>query len=129
LYQSWKKLIHSDDWPLVVKAVKHAHETGTISAEFRVVWPDGSIHWLAANGQMFMDAVGQPYRMVGFTADVTPRKLAEEALRRSEAYLAEAQGLSLTGSFGWSVPDGRSSGQMKPFASPDAIRRQSQPWN
>jgi transcriptional regulator with GAF, ATPase, and Fis domain len=55
---------------------------------------------------MFMDSVGQPYRMVGFTGDITPRKLAEEALRRSEAYLTGAQGLSLTGSFGWSVPDG-----------------------
>jgi PAS domain S-box-containing protein len=105
-YESWKELIHPDDWPLIVKALKRSHESGDISAEFRVVWPDGSVHWLAANGQMFMDAAGQPYRMVGFTGDVTPRKLAEEALRRSEAYLAEAQGLSLTGSFGWSVPDG-----------------------
>jgi PAS domain S-box-containing protein len=105
-FESWKKLVHPDDWPIIVKAVKRSHETGDISAEFRVVWPDGSVHWLAANGQMFMDSVGQPYRMVGFTGDITPRKLAEEALRRSEAYLTGAQGLSLTGSFGWSVPDG-----------------------
>jgi PAS domain S-box-containing protein len=105
-YESWKKLIHPDDWPIVVKAVKRSHESGEISAEFRVVWPDGSVHWLAASGQMFMDAIGRPYRMVGFTRDITPRKLSEEALRRSEAYLAEAQGLSHTGSFGWSVPDG-----------------------
>src|SRR4029077_1708182 len=68
-YESWKKLIHPDDWPLIVKAVKHSHETGNISAEFRIVWPDGSVHWLVARGQMFMDAEGRPYRMVGFTAD------------------------------------------------------------
>ena len=105
-YESWKKLVHPDDWPIIVDAVKRSHKSGDISAEFRVVWPDGSVHWLAANGQMFMDAIGRPYRMVGFTGDITPRKLSEEALRRSEAYLAEAQRLSHTGSFGWSVPDG-----------------------
>lgn len=102
-YESWKKLIHPDDWPLIVKAVKHSHETGDISAEFRVVWPDGSIHWLAANGRMFMDAEGQPYRMVGFTGDITPRKVAEEALRRSQAYLTEAQRLTRSGSWAWNV--------------------------
>jgi len=102
-YETWKKLIHTDDWPLIVKAVKHAHETGDISIEFRVVWPDGSIHWLASNGQMIMDAEGRPYRMVGFTGDITPRKLVEEALRQSESYLAEAQRLTRTGSFAWRV--------------------------
>ena len=102
-YESWRKLIHPDDWPLVVKAVKHSHETGDISAEFRVVWPDGSTHWLAANGRMFMDAEGRPYRMVGFTGDITPRKVAEEALRRSQGYLTEAQRLTRSGSWAWNV--------------------------
>jgi PAS domain S-box-containing protein len=100
-YASWKKLVHLDDWPLIQKALMHAQETGDISAEFRVVWPDGTTHWLSANGQMFFDDQGKPFRMVGFTSDVTPRKLAEEELHRSEAYLAEAQRLSSTGSFSW----------------------------
>jgi PAS domain S-box-containing protein len=102
-YQSWKKLIYAPDWPLLLKAIKHAHETGEVAVEFRVMWPDGSLHWLATNGQMFFDVQGQPFRMVGFTSDVTPRKLAEEDLRRSEAFLAEAQHLSSTGSFSWRV--------------------------
>jgi PAS domain S-box-containing protein len=102
-YQSWKKLIYPPDWPLLVKAVKHAHETGEVAVEFRAVWPDGSLHWLATNGQMFFDEQGEPFRVVGFTSDVTPRKLAEEDLRRSEAFLAEAQHLSSTGSFSWRV--------------------------
>jgi PAS domain S-box-containing protein len=105
-YQSWKKLLHPKDWPLVLGFIKHAQETGEVSAEFRVVWPDGSTHWLAANGQMFFDNEGRPYRIVGFTGDITPRKLAEEDLRRSEAYLAEAQRLSRTGSFGWRITSG-----------------------
>jgi len=102
-YESWRKLVHPNDWPLIVKTLRDAQETGDILVEFRVVWPDGSTHWLAANGQMFFDDKGHPERMVGFTADVTRRKLAEEELRRSEAFLAEAQRLSLIGSFSWCV--------------------------
>lgn len=100
-YESWKNLVHPDDWPGVVASLKHAQETGNISAEYRVVWPDGSIHWLSANGLMFFDDRGQPYRMVGFTADVTRRKQVEEELRRTAAFLAQAQHVSSTGSFWW----------------------------
>lgn len=83
-YQGWKKLIYPADWPLLLQAIKHAHEAGEVTVEFRVVWPDGSLHWLATRGQMFFDDQGKPFRMVGFTSDVTPRKLVEEELRRSE---------------------------------------------
>jgi PAS domain S-box-containing protein len=102
-YKSWKKMMYAPDWPLVVAAIQRAHQTGQVTAEYRVVWPDGSLHWLATKGQMFFDDQGKPFRMVGFTSDVTPRKLAEEELRRSEAFLAEAQHLSSTGSFSWRV--------------------------
>jgi len=102
-FESWKGLIHPKDWPLVVKTLQHAHKTGEISIEFRVNWPDGSTHWLAANGQMFFDEQRAPYRMVGFTSDVTSRKRAEEELRRSEAFLAEGQHLSRIGNFSWST--------------------------
>ena len=105
-YGSWKQTIYPPDWPVVLKAIKHAHETGDVTAEWRVVWPDGSLHWLATNGRMFFDEQGKPFRMVGFTSDVTRRKLAEEDLRRSEAFLAEAQHLSSTGSFSWRIETG-----------------------
>jgi PAS domain-containing protein len=49
-YESWKNLVHPNDWPLVVHALRHAQETGDIAVEYRVVWPDGTVHWLAANG-------------------------------------------------------------------------------
>jgi len=102
-YQGWKRLIYAPDWHVLLKAIKHAQETGEVAVEFRVQWPDGSLHWLATNGRMFFDERGRPFRMVGFTTDVTPRKLAEEELRRSEAFLAEAQRLSSIGSFSWRV--------------------------
>ena len=102
-YRTWKKMMYAPDWPTVVDAIKHAHQTGKVSAEYRVVWPDGSLHWLSTNGQMFFDDAGEPLRMVGFTSDVTRRKTIEEELRRSAAFLAQAQQLSRTGSFSWRV--------------------------
>lgn len=105
-YATWKKFVHPDDKSLFEKAIEHPQKIGDLSVEFRVIWPDGSIHWLGSIGQIFFDDGGKPYRMVGFTADVTPRKLVEQELKRREAYLKEAQRLSLTGSFGWNVTSG-----------------------
>ena len=102
-YRTWKKMMYAPDWSIVVDAIKHAHETGKVAAEYRVVWPDGSLHWLSTNGRMFFDDAGEPLRMVGFTSDVTRRKTIEEEYRRSAAFLAQAQQLSRTGSFSWRV--------------------------
>ena len=102
-YKTWKKMMYAPDWPIVVDAIKHAHKTGKVTAEYRVVWPDGSLHWLSTNGRMFFDETGEPLRMVGFTSDVTRRKNVEEELRRSAAFLAQAQQVSRTGSFSWCV--------------------------
>jgi C4-dicarboxylate-specific signal transduction histidine kinase len=49
---------------------------------------------------------GNIIKWYGTSTDIEERKQAEDALRRSEAYLAEAQRLSHTGSFGWNVPSG-----------------------
>jgi PAS domain S-box-containing protein len=102
-YKTWKKMMYAPDWPTVAGALEHARETGQVTAEYRVVWPDGSLHWLSTNGRMFFDEGGEPVRMVGFTSDVTRRKNVEEELRRSAAFLAQAQQASRTGSFSWRV--------------------------
>jgi PAS domain S-box-containing protein len=102
-YKTWKSMMYKLDWPIVVDAIRHAHETGKVMVEYRVVWPDGSLHWLSTNGRMFFDDAGEPLRMVGFTSDVTKRKNVEEELRRSAAFLAQAQQVSRTGSFSWRV--------------------------
>ncbi len=54
-------------------------------AEYRVVWPDGSIHWLASRGQLERDPNGKPLRVTGIGMDISERKQTEEALRASEA--------------------------------------------
>ena len=102
-FQSWKRMVYAADWPNVVEAIRHAQQTGEVATEFRAVWPDGSLHWLSTIGRMFFDDGGEPSRIVGFTSDITRRKLIEEELRRSEEILAQAQQLSRTGSFSWRV--------------------------
>ena len=55
--------------------------------EFRVVWPDGSVHWIDHKARTFRDAEGNPICVAGACADITTRKAAAEALRASEERL------------------------------------------
>ena len=84
-YEGWKKLVHPDDWPAVKIAIKRAQETGDVATEYRVIYRDGSVHWLRGKGRMFFDAEGQPERNVGFIFDITDWHQAQEELRASEA--------------------------------------------
>ena len=78
--------VHPDDRVRVERSVhKLMTDAGDTSAEFRVIWPDQSIHWLWSSGRVGRDAGGQPVRASGVVLDVTERKLSEVALRASEA--------------------------------------------
>jgi PAS domain S-box-containing protein len=90
-YEGWKKLIHPDDWRAVKVAIKHAHESGDIAAEYRVIHKDGTVHWLRAKGRMFFDTEGRPERMVGFMFDVSDQRHAEETLREKDHALEIAR--------------------------------------
>ena len=48
------------------------------ASEFRIVWPDGSVHFIKADSQTFRDEAGRAVRMIGVNYDITERKLAEE---------------------------------------------------
>lgn len=52
--------------------------------ECRVVWADGSVHWIEGHGSVYRTENGKPARMLGIVADITERKRAEQALRESE---------------------------------------------
>jgi PAS domain S-box-containing protein len=60
-------------------------------ADYRIVLPDGAIKHLHAVGHPVLNESGDLVEFVGTTMDITERKQREEALRRSEGYLAEAQ--------------------------------------
>jgi PAS domain S-box-containing protein len=77
----------------------------THSWEIRKVRKDGSALWVRENAKAVRRLDNQLIVLIA-CEDVTERKEAENALRQSEAYLAEAQRLSRTGSFGWRVASG-----------------------
>ena len=54
--------------------------TGSGDIEYRVVWPDGSVHWIFGRATVVRDQGGRPIRVYGTNADVTDRKRAEEEL-------------------------------------------------
>ncbi|MGB8421882.1 PAS domain S-box protein [Paraburkholderia sp.] len=56
-------------------------------SEFRVVWPDQSIHWIVARGRVYQSKEGRATRMLGVVMDITERKRVEEALRETQAAL------------------------------------------
>ena len=64
---------------------------------------DGSLGIVSASGKPVFDAEGRFSGYRGVASDLTNRRRAEQALRRSEAYLAEAQRLSRTGSWAWKI--------------------------
>ena len=82
----WRSLVHPVDLPHAEEALRNAIcESVELDHEYRIVWPDGSIRWVAARGHVIVDDSSIPIRVVGANIDITERKLAEEALRRSEA--------------------------------------------
>jgi PAS domain S-box-containing protein len=72
--------------------------------DYRIVLPDGTIKHLHTIGRPILNESGDLVEFVGTAIDVTAAKQAEETIRRSEAYLAEAQRLTHTGSGAWRVP-------------------------
>jgi PAS domain S-box-containing protein len=71
--------------------------------EYRIVLPNGSIRYVHTRGRPVFDDSGELVEYIGTMMDITERKQAEEALRRSEGYLAEAERLTRTGSWAWNV--------------------------
>ena len=81
---AWAQLIHPEDRANTLRLSQQSIQNGELTTgEWRVVWPDGSVHWLAGRWQVLKDTSGQPLRMSGVNMDITERKRMEEELRRS----------------------------------------------
>jgi PAS domain S-box-containing protein len=80
-------VLHDDDRDNVQDAIRHAIATREdFQVEYRVIWPDDSVHWLGVRGRV-IQAAGEPARLAGVTFDITERKHAEAALRESATWL------------------------------------------
>jgi PAS domain S-box-containing protein len=101
------KVFFAEDRDLVRKSVEVCLTNigKTHSWEIRKVRKDGSAIWVRENAKAVRRLDGRLIVLIA-CEDITVRKEAEDALRQSQSYLAEAQRLSQTGSFGWRVATG-----------------------
>lgn len=100
----WEELLHPDDRRWVLQEIGASMRDGkSRQDEWRIVWPDGSVHWVAARWQFILDQQGVPLRMLGTNVDITEKKLDQEKLRISEANLREAQKLASLAHWKWDL--------------------------
>jgi len=99
--------VHPDDLPRLLETWTHSVETGEPYAyDLRQRRADGVYRWFQARGLPLRDTEGRVTAWYLLLTDIDDRKKAEEELRRSKAYLTEAQRLSRTGSFGCRLSTG-----------------------
>ena len=80
-YRVFQQLLHPEDRELLEATLRHAIRRGVdFQIDYRVVWPDGSTHWLTNRGQIHRGADGRAQRVIGVSMDITDRKLAEQRI-------------------------------------------------
>ncbi len=95
--------VHPEDAALVKQTIERASQDGKdFDHEYRLVMPDRSVKYVHVVAHSLSDESGG-IEFFGAVMDTTESHRAEEALRRSESYLAEAQRLTHTGSWAWQV--------------------------
>ncbi len=90
-FKSFLSNLHPEDQELVTQALHSTLKEGSdYNIEFRILWPDGSVRWVASKGQVYYDNTGKAVRMTGINMDITDRKRAQEELqlqnRRSQLF-------------------------------------------
>jgi signal transduction histidine kinase/ActR/RegA family two-component response regulator len=88
-YQDLHQIVHPLDQARVESALARSLATGAdYDIEYRVLWPDGTTHWVLVRGRVAYDEAKRPLRMLGVSLDITERKFMHEALQQSEWELA-----------------------------------------
>ena len=90
-YEAWQATVHPDDLPQELEKVRMALQgEQEFDSEFRVNWPDQSIHYIKANAIVQRDVAGKAVHMIGTNWDITARKHAEQILARTITQLAHS---------------------------------------
>lgn len=78
-------LVHPDDRAEVIRRCERCRDDGDdFDMEFRVVYPDGSVHWLYDRGRTFLDPAGRAKTMTGACVDITDYVRTREALKLAD---------------------------------------------
>jgi PAS domain S-box-containing protein len=82
-YEALIDSIHPDDRDAMMAAVSATVATGQDYAiDYRVIWPDGTLHWAEIRAQVDRDRTGRPVKLVGVSADITERRQSQEQQRQ-----------------------------------------------
>jgi len=82
-YDKLRETIHPDDRDFVDDFLGKSRAEGTkFEEEFRLLYPDGTIEWICADGKSFLDEAGGPEQMVGVVRKITEQKLAASELEK-----------------------------------------------
>jgi PAS domain S-box-containing protein len=86
--EEFLNLIYPEDHQIFCHAVNQAIEKGEkFTVEYRVIWPDGSLHWLSTTGKVCYNNQGQLIKLIGTTRDISDRKHKEQKLSEQAALL------------------------------------------
>jgi len=99
-FEDFLDLVRPEDREHLKRTIRTCMEDkdcGDYSAEYRVVWPEGSMRWIAERGQVYRDETGEPIRLAGVSMDITARKQAEEQAREHQTELAHVTRVSTMG--------------------------------
>ncbi len=87
-YETYVSLLHPEDAPEVLATVQEAlANKSAYVVDHRVVWPEGSIHWLQGKGRAIVDDGGEVLGTIGCVADVTEQM---QTLVQREEFTAAA---------------------------------------
>jgi len=76
--EDWLATLYPEDRPKVEQELQQALSSGRgLETEFRILWPDGSLHWIAVKSSLFRDTAGIPLRLIGIHMDITEKKQLE----------------------------------------------------
>jgi PAS domain S-box-containing protein len=82
-YDAFIECIHPDDRQLVIDSVDECLKNNKeYDIDHRIVWPDGSIHWVRETGDVIRNKSKKPIRMVGIVQDITHKKETEEKIKK-----------------------------------------------
>jgi PAS domain S-box-containing protein len=80
-YSRWADRVHPEDLPVVEEESRRCmQDRRPLEVQYRIIWPDGSLHWVETKGVFQHDSAGKASRLLGVVMDITERQQAKEAL-------------------------------------------------
>ncbi len=89
-HEELKNRLHPDDLKVRAQAFAQAYDTGILNYTTRVIWPDGSLHWIEVKGKVLYDGQNSPLRIIGTIRDLTDEKRKRQQIEENELRLRTA---------------------------------------